>query len=194
MLKWRVGTISFALDAQAVRPYSCVWPCGCYWGPVQCNAMISPSFPVKIFCNGDDCLACIHVDASMERSRWPWTNRWYVCAWLRRWYWVQSLFHYNIPSKYTTMALVVCIYLGWIDERSCWPWTNRPYVCILAGVLEFCRAIDVYGEVIISPSFPGEIHMRWSVCVYLGFIDETISLALDGQIVRLHSCDLPFEM
>ena len=72
------GTTPLDLDKQNVRLYPCVWLWCCYSVSIQCEVIISHSFPVKIYCHGDDGCAFMLVEF-VGRSYRCRTNSQYVC-------------------------------------------------------------------------------------------------------------------
>ena len=70
--------MSFALDEQIVRLYSCVLDFEDVT-QIQSRVIISSPPHVTIYHNDDGRRAFTLVE-SMKRSRCPWTNRMYVCV------------------------------------------------------------------------------------------------------------------
>ena len=88
-------------------------------------------------------------------------------------------------------------YLGWIGGTISLTLDEQPvrlyfFVLDLEGFL--FRFDPVWGHNITLIHCHNILQRRWSACVYVGWIDGTIILALDEQAVRLYSCVLTLKV
>ena len=146
--------------------FLCVWHLAflegvCYWRSIQCKVIISHSFPAL----HTMVLIGVHLYwvTSMERSRWSWTNRAYVC--IPVYLTLKVLLAFD-PVQCHTLSLMPCTAMGPIGVRLYWlyQWNN-----FVAGRIEStfvflcdwywrCYWRSIQCKVIISHSFPG---LRW---------------------------------
>ena len=138
---------------------------------------------------------------SMERFHWPWTSSWYVCipacltlvmrlrldpVWSHN---DITRTQYHDTLKWRSLA---CIYLGCIDGTISLALDEqavRLYCCVLDLVVLLGLGVQ-WGHTLALVCWRHILQWRWLACTYVGWIDATISSALDGQRVRLYCCDL----
>ena len=119
-------------------------------------------------------------------SRWPWTDRLYVCIVVCMN--LKLLFVFDAVRGHN-LTLICCpntlqwwcsvhVYLRWIyGTVSCWPWTNSPYVCIVLCLnLKLLFVFDaVWGRNLTLMCCPNTLQWWCSVHVYLRWMNGTVS-------------------
>ena len=176
----------------------CAWIWCCYLGSFQCEVIISLPFPATNH-TADGRRLFISSEPMEWRRRSDCTCM-LMCAWLWSRHWSSIQDGINIlPSFPVEMycngdAWSAFTLVASMDRPRC-TWTNRKYVCIPLFAFEGVIGGSMQREVIISSSLPVKICSITMVGIRLSWSHRlTISLALDYQYVRLHSCALDFKV
>ena len=151
----------------------CTWPWCCCSRLVQFKVIIAPHSLSKYMPQWRSSV-CVYVGPIMERSRWPWTNRPYVCIPTFRLQTVIGIKSRVMPWRhphsflqYITMAIAGVNYVAWIDGMIALALTTRWYVNI-----PVCLALKVscwfnaaWGHNLTGILCQNILHCRWSVCI-----------------------------
>ena len=133
-----------------------------------------------------DARCALMLAVLMHQSRWHWTNRMYVCIpmldfevfWGFHSLWCHDLTLIPFEIYYNGDVRCAFIFIASMEWLR-WPWRavcKFVFLC-LTFVVIWVEAVCGH-KLTITPG-RHVLHWRWPVCVYLGWIDGTISLALD---------------
>ena len=163
------------------------WLWRCYLDLTQFKAIMPPPFIAAIYYDDAGCRS-FALPASMERSGRLLRPSLYVWRCRLRLIQCDALISPLLPVK-NFYGNGPCS-LGWNDLDGPGR-TGCTFVFLCSTFLiVICVGSTVWSHNLTLIRCQHILHWWWSVCVYLGWIDGTISSALDGQEVRLHSCVL----
>ena len=167
---------------------------------MQCEAVISPSFAVKIYYNGDAWWAFIFVQNMVRCRVGPvLTGGTFVllCACFRSRYSCPMQYEVGIsPSFLVTTyyngdARCALIFVQWMETCRVWPARIAgTFIWLLCARCQSCCSFSRHYEVASSSPFPVKIYLHMMLGARSSF---NVCNVLDEQIVRLCCCVLAFK-